>query len=358
MPAIEVIVPTYREAANLPALLARLLETFDRSGLDASVLIVDDDSQDGTEQALRPFLAAGRVHLHVRRGERGLSTAVLEGLRRSQARVIVVCDADLSHPPETIPELVAPILAGDAEMTIGSRYISGGQDVGRGFWRLAASRISCWLARPLTPVQDAVSGFFAVSREIVDREKLDPLGFKIGLEIFVRCRVEKYREIPIRFVDRITGKSKLGSREVIAYLRHLLRLAEFRRPEWVQFVRFGLVGTLGFLCDSLLFFLGYRLLGLHYLAAQAASFAGAATHNFLWHRHWTFPRGREARAMFQYISFLAVALAALGLRTVLMAWLVEKFGWSPYGAFVLGVVVLMAVNFVGSRHLVFRGVRP
>lgn len=354
MPEIEVIVPTFREAGNLPALLQRLLATFDRAKLDAAVLLVDDDSQDGTEEAVAAFRDGGRVRLFVRKGERGLATAVLEGFRRSQARILVVCDADLSHPVEAIPDLVAPLRSGEAEMTIGSRFVPGGEDSGRGWLRRLASRVACWAARPLVAAKDPVSGFFAVSREAVERQPLDPLGFKIALEILVRCRVTRLREIPIRFVDRVAGQSKLGLREIAAYLRHLLRLADFQKPGRAQMLRFACVGAMGFALDSMLFFAGYQLAGLHYQTAQAISFAGTATHNFLWHRHWTFPVGRRSRPMLQYAVFLVVAIVALALRSLAMAWLVESMGWHPYPALILGILLVVAINFLGSRHLVFQ----
>jgi len=196
----------------------------DTHGLELEILIVDDDSGDGIEDAVR---ATGHawVRVLVRRRERGLATAVVHGLRAASHSTFVVMDADLSHPPEAIPAMLAALEAG-AEFVVGSRFCDGGStDAEWTLGRRLNSRVATLLARPLTKVKDPMSGFFAFRRPILDRAGvLDPLGYKIGLEILVRARCENVAEVPIHFSDRSKGTSKLSWAVRGEYLRHLYRL--------------------------------------------------------------------------------------------------------------------------------------
>lgn len=220
--AASVVVPLYREAENVPPLLGRLAELRAATGLELDVILVDDDSRDGVEEAVR---RAGYpwVRLRVRRADRGLGAAVLEGLRLARHPRAVVMDADLSHPPERIPALLSALDAG-AEIAVGSRYAPGGStDRAWGAGRRWMSRLGAALARPLTPVRDPLAGFFAVSEPVLDEaRRLDPLGWKIGLDLLVKTR--RVVEVPIHFADRRLGKSKMGLAAGVRYLAHLGRL--------------------------------------------------------------------------------------------------------------------------------------
>lgn len=228
LPPVSVIVPTYREAGNLPELISRLERLRANTGLSLELVIVDDDSADGTEQIMKD-LAKPWVRLIVRKGERGLSTAVLEGLRQATHDILVVMDADLSHPPESIPQLVQALIDG-ADFAIGSRYVAGGStDAAWSLFRQINSSVATLLARPLTSVKDPMSGFFAIHRQTLSRaDRLDPIGYKIGLELLVRCHCRNVREIPIHFSDRTAGQSKLSLPEQLRYLKHLRRLMWFK----------------------------------------------------------------------------------------------------------------------------------
>jgi dolichol-phosphate mannosyltransferase len=137
-------------------------------------------------------------------------------------------DADGSHPPELIPRLVDPVRSGAAEFALASRHIAGGDMGDMNRMRRTISAGASLLARPLAPVKDPMSGFFAVRRTILDRATLRPLGFKIGLEILVKCRPRPIVEIPFVFQERVYGVSKLGSRVIGSYLRHVARLYAWR----------------------------------------------------------------------------------------------------------------------------------
>ena len=216
-PDVSVIVPTYCEAENLPLLVPRIAAACPA----AEILIVDDDSPDATAAVCAEL----PVRLLVRKGERGLASAVLYGMHHAQGDVRVVMDADLSHPPEAIPALVDAIRAG-ADFAIGSRYVRGGRtDADWSRWRRLMSRVATLLARPLTPARDPLAGYFAIPRgTFANGGPFDPVGFKIGLELMVKCDCRRVREVPITFRDRHKGVSKLTGREVVNYLRHLARL--------------------------------------------------------------------------------------------------------------------------------------
>ena len=229
-PSVSLIVPTYREAENLPSLIHRIEQVRTSWHMPLELLIVDDDSADGTERAIGD-LGLDWVRLVVRKGARGLSSAVLEGLRLARNDIAVVMDADLSHPPEAIPDLVRSVIDG-ADFTIGSRYVAGGStDVQWGFFRWLNSRAATWIARPLTSVKDPMSGFFATRRDMLNRaEYLDPVGYKIGLELLVRCNCKDIREVPIHFANRRAGQSKLSLVERLRYLQHVRRLLFYKYP--------------------------------------------------------------------------------------------------------------------------------
>lgn len=232
LPPASIIVPTFREAANLPALLRRTLAAVAEAGRPAEVIVVDDDSRDGTEAIVAELAAKHPVRLIVRRHERGLSSAVLAGLAEARYDRFVVLDADLQHPPEMIPALLDRLEDEACDFVIGTRYGTGGE-IGE-TWplrRRLASRLATVLARPLAPLTDPMSGFFALRRETWERAaKLSPIGYKIALELYVKGRCRRPAELPIRFEPRLAGESKFGLRQQLQYARHLARLYHFRFP--------------------------------------------------------------------------------------------------------------------------------
>jgi dolichol-phosphate mannosyltransferase len=227
-PEISIVVPTFREAESLPLLIDRIALLKETSGIELELLIIDDDSRDGTE-ALIAARSEPWLQLFVRTVDRGLSQAVLFGLNRARGDLLVVMDADLSHPPEVIPEMLAALRSG-ADFVLGSRYVQGGTTAeGWGLFRFLNSRVATYLARPLTRVSDPMSGFFALPRAVFERaESPSPLGYKIGLELLVRCRCRAVREIPIHFSNRVRGESKLTLEQQLLYVRHLARLYRFK----------------------------------------------------------------------------------------------------------------------------------
>lgn len=226
---ISVIVPTFREVENLPHLAEIVHRVLSARQLQHEIIVVDDNSSDGTEEACAELARKYPLRLIIRRDERGLSSAVVRGLRAARGATLVVMDADLSHPAGAIPSLAEALDRG-ADFAIGSRYVPGGStEEGWGFYRWLNSRVATILARPLARVADPMAGFFALRRETyLAASRLDPIGYKIGLELLVKCRCRRVVEVPIHFANRLHGTSKLSLREQLNYLRHLARLYFFR----------------------------------------------------------------------------------------------------------------------------------
>jgi dolichol-phosphate mannosyltransferase len=223
---VSIVLPTLREHDSLVLLRPRLEHAL--AGYSAEVVVVDDDSRDGTEELVATWCAPPEYHLIVRRGVRGLASAVVEGLRRARGSVVVVMDADGSHPPELLPELIEPIRRGEAAFVLASRMVPGGSSPGLPGLRRAISWGATRLAEPLTGVGDPMSGFFAVRRDAVEIDQLAPVGYKIALEVLVKCRPSPVREVPFEFGPRLAGTSKLDRRQMGQYLRHLVRLYLWR----------------------------------------------------------------------------------------------------------------------------------
>ncbi|MDA8307545.1 MAG: polyprenol monophosphomannose synthase, partial [Deltaproteobacteria bacterium] len=245
-PAISVIVPTYKEVENLPFLIDRLRDLRRNNSMDLELLIMDDDSGDGTAELIAG-LREDWIRLFIRTTDRGLSKAVCDGLKRAWADVIVVMDADLSHPPESIPALIEALTEGH-DFAIGSRYVKGGSTSEEwGAFRRLNSKVATLLAIPFTNVRDPMSGFFALPRTTYERvaDRLNPIGYKIGLELIVKCECKRVKEIPFHFSDRKSGKSKLTLTEQARYIKHIRRLFIHKYGAWSHLAQFLVVGGLG-----------------------------------------------------------------------------------------------------------------
>jgi len=247
-PAVSVVIPTYKEVENIPILTRRLFAALREADISAELILVDDDSRDGTIEVVENLTREYPVRLITRMGERGLSSAVVRGFAEAKNDILVCMDADLSHPPEAVPALISPIADGRAEFCIGSRYAEGGRTKEDwGILRRLNSRAATLLARPLTSSSDPMAGFFCLARGTLRRAGkagLNPIGYKIGLEIMIKARCAEVAEVPIEFSDRLHGKSKLTMRQQMEYLLHLARLYRFRWPIGGPLTAFLLVAAM------------------------------------------------------------------------------------------------------------------
>jgi dolichol-phosphate mannosyltransferase len=220
--SVSIIVPTLNEEENIAPLVAQITAC---AIPFREILFVDDYSSDATREKIRALENSQPIRLIEQDGaELGLASAIMSGARAAQGEILLVMDADLSHPPERIKDLLAPLFAGSADLVVGSRYVKGGSTPGWPMWRRIMSRAGAVLAYPVTGVHDSMCGFFAIGRSRLLELAPHTSGFKIVFETIVRGGgTLRVREIPIAFRDRARGKSKMSFSVALRFFLRWLR---------------------------------------------------------------------------------------------------------------------------------------
>lgn len=359
----SLVIPTYNERQNIERLIQQLTALLSPVLPHAyELIVVDDDSPDQTWKAAQA-LVDDYPHLRVlrRQTERGLSTAVIRGWQVAQGEILGVIDGDLQHPPEVLLQLLEAIQQG-ADLAVASRHVEGG---GVSEWspvRRFLSRGAQVLGLLLLPnvvgrVSDPMSGYFLVRRAAIADQTLNPLGYKILLEVLGRGEIEQIAEVGYVFQERQQGESKVTSRQYIDYLLHLLRLrSKGRLKRWRQkyqlplqrFIRFGLVGFSGVFVDMAVLYLlsdpttlGWGLTRSKIIASEIA-----ILNNFCWNDRWTFgdiasqQKGWSKRIK-RFLKFNLICLAGLVLNVLLLNLL---FNWAGLNRYVANLVAIMAVT--------------
>ncbi|PRW33931.1 putative dolichol-phosphate mannosyltransferase [Chlorella sorokiniana] len=232
-PKYSVLLPTYNERENIALIVYLLVETFDKAELDYEIVVIDDNSPDGTQDVVRQLQQAygeDRILLRPRAGKLGLGTAYVHGLKHATGDYVIIMDADLSHHPKYIPAMVKKQQQTGCDIVTGTRYRAGGGVFGWNFKRKLTSRGANLLAQTLLqPGVSDLTGSFRLFRKPC-LEKVMPLcksrGYAFQMEIAVRAKRMGYtvEEVPIVFVDRVFGASKLGGAEIVMYLQGLATL--------------------------------------------------------------------------------------------------------------------------------------
>jgi dolichol-phosphate mannosyltransferase len=230
-PALSIVVPTYNERDRLADLVEAIFSAYRGAGLDAELIVVDDNSPDGTGVLADELATRYQLQVIHRAGKLGLGTAVVAGFEAARSTIVGVIDADLSHPPSLLPKMLAIMTNASADIVIGSRYIPGGGTRNWPFGRLILSRVACLMARPLTPVRDATSGFFLIRRDLARGVQISAGGFKICLELLVRGQPRSVIEVPYVFEGRTAGESKMNLKEATGYLQQLRDLKQFKNAQ-------------------------------------------------------------------------------------------------------------------------------
>lgn len=228
MPAVSIVIPTYNERAGIGDLLERICGIFKDARIDGEVLIVDDNSPDGTADVVEDLGTRLPVRVLRRPGKLGLSSAVIDGFAQCGSEILGCMDADLSHDPAIIPALVEAVRSGRADLAVGSRYVAGGGIRDWPLKRRIISKVAVIMGSCLTPVKDITSGYFFLRRSVIEGVHLNPIGFKIGLEIVIKGKYRSVTEVPYVFTDRAAGNSKFNAKEVRNYLVQLLDLIGYR----------------------------------------------------------------------------------------------------------------------------------
>ncbi|GAB2867216.1 glycosyltransferase family 2 protein [Streptomyces deserti] len=356
--AVTIVVPTFNESANVRQLLRQITESVP-SRLPCEVVFVDD-STDDTPEVIRdaakdcPFPVAV---LHRDEPVGGLGGAVVAGMKAASSDWIVVMDGDCQHPPSLVPELVATGERANAGLVVASRYIKGGSRAGlAGSYRVAVSRGATWLTKSLFPrrlhgISDPMSGFFAIRRSAVTAEVLQPLGYKILLELAVRSRPRTVTEVPFVFQERFAGESKSTAQEGFRFLRHLVGLRA--ASPVARMVGFGLIGLTGFV-PNLLGLWALTVLGMHYVPAEILANQLGVAWNFLLIEQLLFRERRRYRSGWDRAGrFALLANADLVLRIPLIALFVHRFGMGALSATALALVTTFLLRFVATEALVY-----
>ena len=285
---LSLIAPTYNEKENIVPLVERVHKAL--SQYDYELIIVDDNSPDGTAQLANSLSSKYPLKVIVRTTERGLASAVVAGFSQAGGQVLGVIDADLQHPPEAIPALLDAIRGG-ADVAIGSRYVEGGGIEGwstkREIISIGAKTIARLLLSSVKGIKDPLAGFFLFRREVIEGAVLAPTGYKILLEVLVKGNASQVVEVPYIFKERERGKSNLTFNEQLNFLKHLSHLAWFE-GNIKRFIKFCIVGASGFCVNLGLLAIFVEVAGMHKVWAQIPSYQISILTNFMFNEFWTF----------------------------------------------------------------------
>ncbi|MBP1911481.1 glycosyltransferase [Thermococcus stetteri] len=347
---ISVIIPTYNERENLPEIVERLSRAL--QGYEYEIVVVDDDSPDRTWELAQKLGEKYPIKVIRRTKERGLSSAVIRGFQEASGDIFVVMDADLQHPPEKVPELIEAIKNG-ADIAIASRYVPGGAVKNWYWYRRLISKGAIMIGRVALPkirnVRDPVSGFFALRREVVEGVELNPVGFKILMEILVKGRYNKVQEVPFTFGLRKAGESKLGSRTIINYLRHLYRLMKWE-GEIDRLLKFSLVGLSGIIVNEGFLWAFVRFLGWDKVLSNILATELAILNNFTWNDLWTFRDLKRKPILQRLASFHLAALSGAIVQWAVYVALLAV-GVHYLLANLVGIAISFIVRFAVNRHV-------
>lgn len=350
---LSIVVPTYNESKNIEELITSVFSTLNKAGIAGELIIVDDGSPDGTDQLVVKMAQRYPVRLIQRDAKKGLASAVMEGFSAAKYEIVCAMDADLSHPVEVLPALYEKV-ANNFDISVGSRLVPGGSSEDWTLHRKFISAFARSLAVPLTTVKDLTSGYFMLKRSVIEGVRLNPIGFKILLEILVKGRYQKAAEVPIVFKDRKGGKSKMGLKQQWEYLQQLVDLYHVKYPVPSEFVRFGLVGGTGVVINILVLALFKELFHVHYLIAAVPAFIVAASSNFYLNKVITFPGKNGLKIQHQYINFFLASLAGVLLNVGILYLLVEFGHWWLYYAQLTAILLVGVINFINAKVFAFR----
>lgn len=363
---LTVIIPTFKEEANIRNIITEVDAVFKRNNLNGEILVIDDNSPDGTITIANEIKKTKpNVNSIVRLADHGLSQSVAEGFDKASSDILVVIDADLSHPPALIPAMYHEIKEG-YDVVIGSRYMDGG---GIKKWPLKRRIISLgatFLGRLLFPdVTDPVSGFFAIKKSVVAHASLKPRGYKILLEVLGKGTWEKDKEIPFEFVDREIGSSKLKIITIVEYAQQVIDITLFSFThhqsaawrEWKRVFKFGLVGISGIVVNMGVLWYLTDFIGFYYLIASLFAIELSIINNFIWNDLWTFKSnaGHELSSRWhRLVAFHVVSAGGLVINMGVLFLLTSVFGVYYLLSNLVGILLGFFWNFFVNRRVTWK----
>jgi len=361
---LSLVVPTFNEAANIRPLLRSLHGVLTATGASFELLVVDDDSPDRTwEAASEVARELPDIRVLRRTGASGLATAVICGWSHARGSVLGVIDGDGQHPPDVVADLLAA-MDDRTDVAVASRHVPGGGVSNWSAARRLLSRGAQALGLLLLPgtvgrVTDPMSGYFLVRRDVVTGAELDPVGYKILLEVLARGDVRRVAERPYVFLERQRGESKVAAGHYVGYLRHLMRL-RLHPLRSRALVRYLTVTGLALVADAAAFLWIFDQQGWNLTRSAAIAGEVGILLTVLLHDLWTFA-GRAARSAVDRIRRLLGVQLALGVllfvRLLVINALVNWFGLGPLAAFLMALAAVTPVSHLLGSRLTWRGVR-
>lgn len=364
---ITIIIPTFNEIDNVENIVVAVFNILQKNELKGEILVVDDDSRDGTAEAVRKLQSVYKdVHLIVRHEDHGLSQSVVEGFDNAQADVLQVIDADFSHPVELIPEFYQKVAVGGYDVVIGSRYTRGGDIRDWPLKRRIISLGATVFGRVLFPeITDPVSGFFAVKKSVVTGASMKPRGYKILMEVLGKGHWQTFTEIPFVFKDREEGESKLRLSTMVEYLQQCVDIGWYALgnsqshvwKEWLKLAKFGIVGLSGIFVNTGLLYALTEYANLYYMVSAIFAIEASIATNFLLNDFWTFDGGNESRMgkrCHRFVSFQMVSVLGVGINMAILFLLTEYAHIWYILSNIIGIFVAFAWNFFVNRNLTWR----
>ncbi|MEC4806299.1 MAG: glycosyltransferase [Jaaginema sp. PMC 1079.18] len=361
---LSLIIPTYQESENIPIIVHKLSSLLDAVIRDRyELIIVDDNSPDRTWEVAQSLIPKyPQLRVMRREQERGLSTAVIRGWQAAEGEILGVIDADLQHPPETLLKLYREMEQG-ADLAVASRHVEEGGVSDWSIIRRFLSRGAQVIGLMILPgvvgrVSDPMSGYFMVRRDAIVGKVMNPVGYKILIEVLGRGNIRWIGEAGYVFQERQEGESKVTAKQYVEYIQHLLRLRVARWP-LERFWRFGMVGFSGVFIDMGGFYILREILELGLTRSAIFSAEVAIINNFIWNDIWTFGDISQtqkgwSRRFKRFLKFNLVCLAGLILNVLIVNLLFNLLGMNEYIAKLIAIAAVVLWNFWVNLKLNWR----
>ena len=372
---VSIIIPTYNESENIIQVLKSIGDYLPKD-IATEAIVVDDNSPDGTGKVVEDYINDTQTKIGYsvdvihRKTKSGLSTAILDGIQHSSGETVVVMDSDFSHPPKIIPRLIEEIKISKCDIVIASRYTQGGKVSGWSAKRKLISKAAKGIAKVGLGINesDPMSGFFAFRRKILEGIKLDAIGYKMLLEILVKTKGAKVKEIPYTFTNRVYGYSKLDTSTMLDYVRSVWRLYRYGHKvkdsetrTSVRFIskagRFFTVGLSGLLVNYLVSLLFVdAIMNFWYIHATLIGILVSMSSNFILNKIWTFEdRNFEAKkTLIQYGKFIGFSSLGALIQLGMVYVLVDNYQFVYPLALMLAVITAASSNFILNKKWTFK----
>ena len=375
IPQVSILIPTYNESENIIEFLKSVQKNLPEE-IFSEIIVIDDNSPDGTGKIVEEYIrnngkiSENKIFVINRKGKKGLSSAILDGIHQSKGNNILVMDSDFSHPPKIIPKMIQTLKNSQCDIVIASRYTKGGGIIGWPFKRKLMSKVATKIAKKGLGIKnsDPMSGFFAFKRAIINGIKFDAIGYKMLLEILVKAKGVTVKEIPYTFSNRQVGSSKLSSSIIIDYIKSVWKLYRYGKAAEEQEIRtsvrflskaarFYTVGASGVVVNyfASLYF-GSWIPEIWYLHANVIGIIFSMTSNFVLNKIWTFEEKdyRLKTFLFQYGKFVVFSSFGAVVQLGLVYFLVDEYSVMYPVALIVAILIAASANYLLNKKFTFK----